>query len=135
MSNVRRLSTCESVKTIANNIFLHPELREQIIDEVFAIIDEVFAIIDDECSSLCSRAQPTPFRCCQISELPSFTWDRYIQEMERKSPILVRLLRRIVSHSDHRNEQKRTGHHNPGISMSAAVLLKERLLGCKHTYP
>lgn len=46
--------------------------------------------------------------------------------MERKSPILLRLLRRIVSHSDHRNEQKRADHHNPGISMSAAVLLKER---------
>ena len=46
--------------------------------------------------------------------------------MERKSPILLRLLKRIVSHSDHRNEQKRADYHNPGICMSTAVLLKER---------
>ena len=46
--------------------------------------------------------------------------------MEQKSPILLHLLKLIVGHSDHRNQQKRAEHHVPGICMTAAVMLKER---------
>ena len=107
------------MKAIVNTMLLYPELREQ-------VIDRVLTIIDDECSVLCSRAQPTPFRSCQVSELSSFTWDQYIQEMERKSPTLLRLLKKVACHSDHRNEQKKADRHIPGICMCVAVLLKER---------
>ena len=102
-----------------NSTIIQPDMREQ-------MIEKVLAVIDDECSVLCSRSQPTLFRSCHVSELSSFTWDRYVQEMERKSPILLRMLKRIVSHSDHRNEQKKADHHYPGICMCAAVILKER---------
>lgn len=88
-------------------------------------MDQVLTVID-ECSVLCSRAHPTPFRSCQVSELSAFTWDQYIQEMERKSPTLLRLLKKVACHSDHRNEQKKADRHTPGICMCVAVLLKER---------
>ena len=78
--------------TIAKTTFLHPGLKER-------LINRVLAIINDECSVLCSRSQPSAFRCTDISELTAFTWDRYIQEMEIKSPVLLRLLKLIVSHS------------------------------------
>lgn len=118
-SDISTALTSGSVKVIADTVFQHPVLRER-------LINKVLAVVDDECSALCSRAQPTPFRSCKISELTSFSWSQYIHEMEKKSPILLQMLTKIASHSDHRNETKRADRHYPGICMSAAVLLKER---------
>ena len=100
-------------------MFRHPQLKEQ-------LIDKVLDLIEGECSLLCSRSQRGPFRCAQVTELDTFNWEHYIHEMEQKSPILLRLLKLIVSHSDHRNQQKRAEHHVPGICITTAVMLKER---------
>lgn len=106
-------------ETIAKSVFRHPHLKEQ-------LINKVLDLIEGECALLCSRSQEGPFRRAQVTELDTFNWDRYIHEMEQKSPILLRLLRLIVGHSDHRNQQKRAEHHVPGICMTTAVMLKER---------
>lgn len=106
-----------NLETIAKSTFRHPDLKQQ-------LVNKVLELIDGECALLCSRSQPGPFRYAKVTELD--TLDRYIHEMEQKSPILLRLLRLIVSHSDHCNQQKRAEHHVPGICMTTAVMLKER---------
>lgn len=119
MIRIGRALASGNLETIAKSTFRHPDLKQQ-------LINKVLELIDGECALLCSRSQPGPFRCAKITKLDTFTWDCYIHEMEQKSPILLRLLRLIVSHSDHRNQQKQAEHHVPGICMTTAIMLKER---------
>ena len=58
--------------------------------------------------------------------MENFSWDVFITELETKCPILHQILETVVSHSDHRNSQKKAEAHHPGICMVAAILLKER---------
>ena len=86
----------------------------------------MLSLIDDECAALCRQAEPTCFRKTPSEELHDFKWSTYISEMKAKSPVLLKLFRMIVSHSDSRNDHKQGNRHNPGICMAISVLLKER---------
>ena len=88
------------------------------------LINEVLDLIEGECALLCSRSQQGPFRRAQVTEFDTFNWDHYIHKMEQKSIVLC-LLRLIVGHSDHCNQQKWAEHHVPGSCMTTAVMLKE----------
>ena len=49
-----------------------------------------------------------------------------MNELESTAQLLLRLMLLIVSHSDHRNKEKRRARHYPGMCMAIATLLKER---------
>ena len=89
-------------------------------------LHKVFNLIDEECAVLCRRAELTSFCNIPLKELQEFTWSKYVGEVEAVSPLLLELLKMIVSRSDSRNDCKRGRCHFPGISTAVAVLLKER---------
>ena len=85
--------------------------------------------IDIECSALCKRTLPntnTPslFRKINVQEMATFSCGKCIREST--AAVLLQLLLGIVSHSDHRNQEKLGERHYPGICMAVATLLKER---------
>ena len=87
--------------------------------------------IDVECSALCKHTLPntnTPslFRKINVQEMAAFSWGKCIRELQSTAPVLLQLLLGIVSHSDHRNQEKLGEQHYPGICMAVATLLKER---------
>ena len=90
------------------------------------VVHKVFTLIDDECAALCRRAEPSSFRKTPLNEMQDFKWSKYVEEMEEKSPLLLKLFKIIVGRSDSRNNLKRGSNHYPGICMAVAVLLKER---------
>ena len=55
----------------------------------------------------------------------AFEWNDYVLEMKTKSPILYRILSKIVAHNDKR-ASRQLEHHFPGICTATAILLKER---------
>ena len=56
----------------------------------------------------------------------NFTWNVLVEDLKERAPTFFRVLSMVASHSDHRNKSKAGNAHNPGISMAAAVILKER---------
>ena len=119
LSRLGRALAGGNIETIARAVLGHQALRE-------VVVHKVFSSIDDECTALCRRTEPTHFRKPPTEQLLHFNWSNYVSEMEAKSPLLLKLLRMIVSHSDSRNDHKYGDRHNPGICMAMAVLLKER---------
>lgn len=108
------------IPSVAKAVMSHPQLRE-------AVILNVLDRIDNECTQLCKATSP-PSLFCQlpVSELDTFQWDKFIQELQAKAPLLLQVLCTVTSHNDHRNKSKRGIAHYPGICMAAAVILKER---------
>ena len=83
--------------------------------------------VSQECGSLCSKSQePSPFRKIPIQQLVTLEWTLLMSHLSTKCPHLYSLFAAIVSHSDHRNKDKRESSHHPGICMAIAILLKER---------
>ena len=58
--------------------------------------------------------------------IKNLQWDEFIGELKERAPTLFKLLSKITSHSDKRNEKKRGSAHFPGICMAASIILKER---------
>ena len=69
---------------------------------------------------------PSLFRKINVQEMAAFSWGKCIRELQSTAPVLLQLLLGIVSHSDHRNQEKLGERHYPGICMAVATLLKER---------
>ena len=86
--------------------------------------------ISQECGSLCHRMQElnalSPFRRIAVDQFPTFQWVSLIRHLSVKAPHLLSLFSEIVSHSDHRNQNKADSVHFPGLCMATAILLKER---------
>ncbi len=85
-------------------------------------------ILDDECSTLCRNSgEPVSlFHRVPIDNVEALSWKQAVSELQRKSPILLKLIQTIVGHSDYRNLHKRGESHYPGMCMATAILLKER---------
>ncbi len=118
-SRIGRAIAGGSNDAIVRSLFSHDTLRN-------LLINKVFSIIDDECLTLCRRSEPSIFRKSDATDYLDFKWLKYINEMESKSPVLLRLCKLIVSHGDKRNSVKHGSIHFPGICTAISVLLKER---------
>lgn len=90
------------------------------------LIEKVINVINDECLDLCKRSKPSMFRHSEPIGYVDFQWSHYIADLESRSPVLLKLCKTLVSHSDHRNEKKEGSTHIPAICMAVSVLLKER---------
>ena len=60
------------------------------------IVQKLFIAISAECAILCRHSKPTCFRTKPVKELQDFQWLKYIGEMETKSPLLLKLMRKIM---------------------------------------
>ena len=109
------------IPTIARAVFSHASLKEE-------IVLKVLNAVSNECAELCQKGPNniSCFRSIPLGKMEEFEWAQCIEELQKKAPILLRLLSSIVQHNDHRNTSKRGDCHNPGISTAVAVLLKER---------
>ena len=104
--------------SIAKAVIAHPELCA-------AITVRLFDDIDNECTKLCAD-QKSVFKHIPVTDLGTFTWINFMDELETKAPTLLQILRTVTSHNDHRNKQKCGIAHHPGICMAVAVILNER---------
>lgn len=91
-----------------------------------AVILRVLDQLDNECVKLCQVSSPSLFSKVPLSTLEEFEWDKFIQELQERAPLLFQILSTIASRNDHRNQCKTGKAHYPGICMAAAVILKER---------
>ena len=88
---------------------------------------KIFKTLDSECDKLCQRGDNTSFfRKIPVSQLEKFEMSACIDELKVKAPYLLRLLVKLVSKNDHRNQHKHGKSHHSGICMTIATLLKER---------
>lgn len=90
--------------------------------------DELFkyflTLINRECTELCQKG--TRFRSIPVDQIANFRWDDFIEEMESKSPLLLRTLTTVATRVDHRYQHTPKTAKYPGIVTAAAVLLKQR---------
>ena len=108
------------IPSLAKAVMGHKCLREAV---TLSFLDQ----LESECSKLCQNSTPPSLFCkVPVSEIEEFQWDRFIQELKEKAPLLLQILSSITSRNDHRNKLKTGGAHNPGICMAAAVILRER---------
>lgn len=91
-----------------------------------AIFTSFLESINRECSVLCQTSTVSHFRHIPVDQLKIFKWNTLIDELESKSPLLLKILTSIAVRNDHRNKKKVGPAHYPGIGTAAAVLLKER---------
>ena len=95
-----------------------------------AVREEVITLfldaIDRECVALCQKLSVSRFRLIPVEELQQFKWTYLVEELQSRSPLLLRLLTATVGRSDNRNQSKAGAAHNPGICAAVAVILKER---------
>ena len=89
-------------------------LREQVFLQVLNLEDE-------ECSKVCQKSDPSRFQKVPVSELATFQWEQFIDELRSKAPTLLHILQ--VMSSPKQNSDSR---HYPGICIAVAVLLKGR---------
>ena len=109
------------IPSIAKSIFAHAGLRE-------ALLLKVMDQIGSECGGVCRRNTETPslFQSLEVGKLDGFCWSDCISELQTKCPMLLRLLTSVVSSNDHRNAQKHSSSHHPGLCTAIAIILKER---------
>ena len=91
-----------------------------------AVFLELLDQLDRECSVLCRTRDASFFCKVPLSMLEEFCWDKFVEELQHKSPLLLQVMSSITSRNDHRNKSKSGKVHFPGICMAAAILLKER---------
>ena len=91
-----------------------------------AVFLEMLDQLNRECSKLCQKHETSLFCKVPGSALEDFHWDKFVQELHDKSPLLLQVMLTITSHNDHRNKSKTGKVHFPGICMATAILLKER---------
>ena len=91
-------------------------------------INLVTEAIDSECSVLCRKSPDNPslFRKIPTTDMASFQWSDFVNELKKNAPVFFQLICSIVSHSDHRNMKKSGDSHFPGVCMAIAMILKER---------
>ena len=110
-------------ETIAKSVLGHKEIRT-------VLVNKVVEIVDSECSALCRMQKDgevtPPFRKMTFDQLKEFKWEMLICELQTRAPLLFKLLSKIVSHSDKRNQHKHGMVHHPAICMAVATILKER---------
>ena len=82
--------------------------------------------INEECNVLCQWTQKSLFRKISVAQSLEYQWTPLVDELKTKSPLLCSILQSIATRSDGRNTCKVGAAHNPGICMSASVILKER---------
>ena len=90
-----------------------------------ALQEEVFIhylnLVDEECSKLCQKSKPSLFRKFPVSELATFQWKQFIDELRLKAPTLLHILCAMSS-----CKRKSESLRYPGICVAASVLLKGR---------
>ena len=121
LSKIGRVLCGGDPLSIAKAVFAHDNIREQ-------ILLKVMDLINDECSAMCRRAvkPESLFHRVPVDQLENIAWSTFIKELQCKCPTLLRLLKSLVSRNDHRNAQKHSDAHTPGICVAASVILKER---------
>ena len=110
--------------SIARAVYSHRDIHEK-------LLHKFMGDLESECSSICKRAlpgtgKPSLFRKIPVKDMPTFSWSDCVNKLESTAPLLLRLMLLIVSHSNHRNKDKRCERHYPGMCMAIATLLKER---------
>ena len=110
-------------ETIAKSVLGNVEIRA-------VLVNKVVEMVDNECLALCRMPKDgevlSPFRKLAFDQLKEFKWEMLISELQTKAPLLFKLLSKIVSHSDKRNQRKHGTVHHPAICMAVATILKER---------
>ncbi len=121
LQKLRQALNSGNIQSIAKAAFSCPSLKDQ-------LVEGVVKILDDECSTLCRNSGEfvSLFHRVPIDNVEALSWKQAVSELQRKSPILFRLIQTIVGRSDHRNLHKRGESHYPGMCMATAILLKER---------
>ena len=102
------------VPSIAKAIVRNSALKE-------AVFLELLDQLDRECSVLCRTRDASFFCKVPLSMLEEFCWDKFVDELQHKSPVLLQVMSSITSRNDHRNKSKSGKVHFPGICMAAAT--------------
>lgn len=91
------------------------------------VFERIVRKINLECFRICQLTKPlSPFRKIDASKCSSFQWKMFVEELSHKAPTFLKILSSIVTSNDKRKQAAVIGSHNPGLSMAAAILLKER---------
>lgn len=109
----------ENLPSIAKAVFAHAELQSYLLTKFLELVDM-------ECSELCRKSTVSPFRQIPLDKFPEFTWNELATNLKSKGPTIFKIVSKIVSHSDSRNEVKKDTRHIPSICFAVATLLKER---------
>ena len=80
-------------------------------------------------SSLSKKTLQSPLRKASVSEMTTFQWTSFTDDLAVKTPNSHHILSSVVVHSDSRNRAKVDTTHFLGICMTAAVLLKKKGIG------
>lgn len=99
-------------KSIARAVIGNPNLRHHVVQ---AVAREVRR----EIKELCSRKYDTILRMTTKPALENFTWERVLDELERKAPTLLSIIRDSLPKKKAASEAAR-----PAICTCASILLK-----------
>ena len=66
------------------------------------------------------------FRRLSTNAMCTFDWQKCVEELKLKAPILLDIVLTLVSKNDGRNKHKSGTAHFPGVCTAIAVILKER---------
>jgi hypothetical protein len=102
--------------SVAESVVQHEQLREM-------VFELLLRRIDSECSLVCKRSQPlSPFQKIDADKCSTFQWSLFMEYLSSEAPTFLKILTSIVTHSDHRNQQKVSTAHHPGICMAAGII-------------
>ena len=121
LQNLHQALDGGNIQSIAKAALSHSSLRDQLVEGVIQILDNECSVLGSASAQSISLFQRVP-----IDNVESLSSKEAVSELQKKSPILFRLFKMIVGHSDHRNLHKSGESHYPGMCMATAILLKER---------
>lgn len=116
-SKVVRTLAGGNASSIANAVMKMSEVK----DELFKYF---LTLINMECTELCRKG--TRFRNIPVDKIATFRWEDFKEEMDSKSPLLLKILTTAATRVDHRYPHASNTAKYPGIITAAAVLLKQR---------
>ena len=105
--------------SVAKAVYACSTLRE-------LLLKHFIATIDLEVTELCKRNSPSMFRRLSTNAMCTFDWQKCVEELKLKAPILLDIVLTLVSKNDGRNKHKSGTAHFPGVCTAIAVILKER---------
>lgn len=117
-SEVARTLVDGNAPAIADAVMKMDAVREE-------LFKSFLKLINIECSELCQKRQ-SPFRKIPVDKIPQFQWEHFIEDLELKSPLLLRVLITAVTRIDYRYQHIPETAKFPGIVSAAALLLKQR---------
>ena len=110
------------LKTIAKSALGNVEIQAVLVNKVVEMVDEYLAL----CRMPKDGEVLSPFRNLTFDQLKEFKWEMLISELQTKAPLLFKLLSKIVSHSNKRNQHKHGTVHHLVICTAVATIQKER---------